>query len=134
MKLKKIDSINVLPFIDIMLVLLAIVLTTATFISQGAIKVALPEAKTTTPIAPASGQKRVEIGIKDNEFYFDRERVNFYTLLTRLDTLNRADMIIIRAEKESKFGDFIKLADALKERSLENVAIAAVKPDPEPEN
>jgi biopolymer transport protein ExbD len=33
--MKRFDQINVIPFIDIMLVLLAIVLTTATFISQG---------------------------------------------------------------------------------------------------
>jgi len=44
---KKFDSINVIPFIDIMLVLLVMVLTTATFIKQGVIPVALPEAKAT---------------------------------------------------------------------------------------
>ena len=35
MKLKKYDSINVIPFIDVLLVLLAIVLLTSTFISKG---------------------------------------------------------------------------------------------------
>ena len=40
---KKFDSINVIPFIDIMLVLLVMVLTTATFIKQGVIPVNLPE-------------------------------------------------------------------------------------------
>ena len=42
---KKFDEINVIPFIDIMLVLLVMVLTTATFIKQGVIPVNLPEAK-----------------------------------------------------------------------------------------
>ena len=37
--MKKFDEINIIPFIDIMLVLLAIVLVTASFISQGKIKV-----------------------------------------------------------------------------------------------
>ncbi|MDR1912797.1 MAG: biopolymer transporter ExbD [Helicobacteraceae bacterium] len=130
MRLKRIDSINVIPFIDIMLVLLAIVLTTATFISQGAIKVALPEAKTTLPQTPAQGQKRVEIAINESdEFFMDKEPVNFYTLLIRLDSMNRADMIIIRADKESRFSSFIKLVDALKERKLENVSIATIKGD-----
>ncbi len=45
MKMKRIDSINVIPFIDIMLVLLVMVLTTATFIKTGLIPVDLPEAK-----------------------------------------------------------------------------------------
>ena len=36
--MKKFDEINIIPFIDIMLVLLAIVLITASFISQGKIQ------------------------------------------------------------------------------------------------
>jgi len=40
--MKKFDSINVIPFIDIMLVLLAIVLTTATFVANGQLDIALP--------------------------------------------------------------------------------------------
>ncbi|MDR0664931.1 MAG: biopolymer transporter ExbD [Helicobacteraceae bacterium] len=128
MRLKRIDSINVLPFIDVMLVLLAIVLTTATFISQGAIKVALPEAKTTQAQSPAQGQKRVEIAIDENgDFFLDKEPLNFYALLMRLDSMDRADMIIVRADKESRFSQFIKLMDALKERKLENVSIATIK-------
>lgn len=42
---KRFDEINVIPFIDIMLVLLVMVLTTATFVNQGIIPVELPEAK-----------------------------------------------------------------------------------------
>ena len=43
--MKKFDQINVIPFIDIMLVLLAILLMTATFIAQGKIDVNLPTSK-----------------------------------------------------------------------------------------
>ena len=42
--MKPLAQINVIPFIDIMLVLLAVVLTTATFVAQGVIPVSLPEA------------------------------------------------------------------------------------------
>src|SRR5690606_34908116 len=49
---KRIDTINVIPFIDIMLVLLAIVLTTATFISRGVIEVDYPESAATAGAAP----------------------------------------------------------------------------------
>ena len=44
---EKFDEINIIPFIDIMLVLLAIVLVTASFISQGKIKVNVPKASST---------------------------------------------------------------------------------------
>ncbi len=43
MRMKRIDTINVIPFIDIMLVLLVMVLTTATFIRTGLIPVDLPD-------------------------------------------------------------------------------------------
>ena len=42
---RDIDQINVIPLVDVMLVLLVIVLTTATFISSGQIPVNLAKAK-----------------------------------------------------------------------------------------
>jgi biopolymer transport protein ExbD len=39
---KPFETLNVIPFVDIMLVLLTIVLTTANFIATGRIPVALP--------------------------------------------------------------------------------------------
>ncbi len=41
---KRIDSINVIPLIDVMLVMLAVVLTTASFIDYGRISVDVPRA------------------------------------------------------------------------------------------
>lgn len=121
--MKKFDSINVIPFIDIMLVLLAIVLTTATFISQGLIKVALPEAKSGQELSKTD-QKKVEIAISQNgEFFFNKEPVEFLTLLIRLDDLKREDMIIIRSDEKAEYRYFVKLLDELKLRKLENMAI-----------
>ena len=42
---KEFDYMNVIPLVDVMLVLLTIVLTTSTFIATGAIKVELPGVK-----------------------------------------------------------------------------------------
>jgi len=42
MRLKRFDNMNVVPFIDIILVILVIVLTTASFIQLGVIEVNLP--------------------------------------------------------------------------------------------
>lgn len=46
---KEFDYINVIPFIDIMLVLLTIVLTTSTFIARGAIPMELPTVSSHQP-------------------------------------------------------------------------------------
>ena len=52
--MKPLSQINVIPFIDIMLVLLAVVLTTATFVAQGKIPVSLPQASQAEPLVPAA--------------------------------------------------------------------------------
>lgn len=44
---KPFETINVIPFVDIMLVLLTMVLTTANFIATGRIPLALPQASQT---------------------------------------------------------------------------------------
>ena len=71
--MKRFDQINVIPFIDIMLVLLAIVLTTATFISQGLIEVNLPAAD--NAVAMKEQHKSLEISIDaGNRMYLDGRR------------------------------------------------------------
>ena len=68
MQLKRFDTINVVPFIDIMLVLLVIVLTTATFVSLGMIPVDLGEAKASNPM---NVKKDLVITItKEGAFFF----------------------------------------------------------------
>ena len=44
MKPKRAEGLNIVPFIDVMLVLLAIVLSVSTFIAQGKIPINLPQA------------------------------------------------------------------------------------------
>ena len=67
MKLKKYDSINVIPFIDVLLVLLTIVLMTSTFISKGIIPIALPQASNADTL---KANKEIIIVIKeDGTFY-----------------------------------------------------------------
>jgi len=71
--MKRFDQINMIPFIDIMLVLLAIVLTTATFISQGVIDIDLPVAESAKTLQQAK-EKTLEIAINaENQVFLDGE-------------------------------------------------------------
>jgi len=118
---KKFDEINVIPFIDIMLVLLVMVLTTATFIKQGVIPVELPEAK--------SSQKeelKKEINIYVNsqgEIFFDKEKVDSNTLEKRLTSISKEQTVVLRSDKESKFQDFVTVMDILKKLEHEQLYI-----------
>lgn len=118
---KRFDSINVIPFIDIMLVLLVMVLTTATFIKQGVIPVNLPEAKATD-----KKEQKKEVTIYVNakgETFFDKEKVNMTLLEEKLATISKEQTVILRSDKESKFQDFVSVMDILKKLGHEQLYI-----------
>lgn len=119
--MRRFDQINVIPFIDIMLVLLAIVLTTATFIAQGQIKVNLPEAKSATPADHAPALV-ITLNAAGDIFVGDKA-VSLDALNARLDTLQKTQAIVFRVDKKTAFGQFVTVIDALKERGLEHLSI-----------
>lgn len=119
--LKKFEQINVIPFIDIMLVLLVMVLTTATFIKQGVIPVELPEAKSQKK---DEKQNEINVYIKANgELYFDKDRVDAKELETKLAALSKDQTVVLRSDKESKFQDFVTVMDILKRLEHEQLYI-----------
>ena len=109
---KKFDSINVIPFIDIMLVLLVMVLTTATFIKQGIIPVDLPEAKTKQK---EDTKKEVTVYVNaKGEMFFEKEKVNLQQLEEKLAAISKEQTVVLRSDKESRFQDFVSVMDILK--------------------
>ena len=118
---KKFDEINVIPFIDIMLVLLVMVLTTATFIKQGVIPIELPEAK-----ASQKEDIKKEITIYVNakgEMFFDKVKVDSKTLEKKLSQISKEQTVILRSDKESRFQDFVTVMDILKRLEHEQLYI-----------
>jgi len=124
MRLKKFDQINVIPFIDIMLVLLVIVLTTATFIAKGVIPLDLPQASSAKELP----LKKVSISIdKDGNIYLDAKKISLQTLQQALAKISKKSSIIIRSDKNSRFVTFIQVLDLLKREGFENIAVETVK-------
>ena len=122
---KKFDSINVIPFIDIMLVLLVMVLTTATFIKQGVIPVDLPSAKATDK---KDTKKEVTVYVNaKGEMFFEKEKVDLATLEKKLSTISKKQTVILRSDKESKFQDFVSVMDILKRLGHEQLYIVTKK-------
>ena len=118
---KRFDEINVVPFIDIMLVLLVMVLTTATFINQGVIPIELPEAK-----ASKKEENTKELTIYVNskgELFIDKEKVDLKTLESKLSAIPKDQSVSLRSDKESKFQDFVSVMDILKRLNHEQLYI-----------
>lgn len=122
--LKRVEGINVVPLIDIMLVLLAIVLTISSFIALGKLDITLPKASSATSINP----KNHEIVIsKDKKFYFDKQEIDKELLSVKLDILTKEDNIIISADKGSLYEDFIFVVDILKQKKLTKISMVVQK-------
>lgn len=124
--MKPFNQINVIPFIDIMLVLLAIVLTTASFVSQGLIDVTLPEAE--TAMANTENKQSVEIVIDAmKKIYFSDQEVTDVQLQQQLQTLKKDTAITLRVDQTATFKQFVFIVDLLKKYQLENVSILTRK-------
>ena len=121
MKIKKFDSINVVPFIDIMLVLLVIVLTTASFIQTGLIKVDLPSSNAALENKP---KKEIKVSIdKDGKIYIDKTEIQREEFRVKLLTYSKDTPIYLFCDKDVKFDNFVFLLDVLKNNSYENLGI-----------
>ena len=124
MRRERFDRINIVPFVDIVLVLLVIVLATATFIRQGSIPVNLPEANSTAQ----SPQKPLTLTIDaDGSYYFDDQPVTFDKLRSRLDAVSTDQNLLLRTDRQTPFGYFSRLISYLKEHGFKKISIATRK-------
>ena len=119
--MKRFDSINVIPFIDIMLVLLAIVLTSASFIAQGQIKIDLPVATNSRAFAI---EDITEITIDHNQaIYVNDTVVKLDSLEKQLKSLHNDSPVILRVDATVPFESFVAVVDMLKAANLQRLSI-----------
>ncbi len=123
MRLPRRDGLNIVPFIDIMLVLLAIVLSVATFISQGHIKIKVPESSSAEAIKDE--QKLSILLTKDDKFYIDERESTLNEVKSRIAEIESSVLVELVSDKEAKFQSFIDILDILKERGHEKFVIKA---------
>lgn len=124
--MKKFDEINIIPFIDIMLVLLAIVLVTASFISQGKIQVNVPKATTTQPMQADELAKLLTI-TENNEFFFNDKPITKEQLVSEVSTWDKSQKVSLKVDGAVAFEKFVELTDVLSANEIKNVAIITKK-------
>lgn len=119
--MQKFDSINVIPFIDIMLVLLAIVLTTATFVSTGQLDIALPESNTEGSVAE---KDMIELAIdRDEKIYLNGEEVGLADVEVFLKAGDKKTHVTLLIDEAVEFRHFVSLIELLKDRAPDKVSI-----------
>jgi biopolymer transport protein ExbD len=116
---KGFDGINVIPFIDIMLVLLTIVLTTATFIAGGTIPVNLPKAD---HCAMDGRGLTVEID-QAGKVYYRGAECTVETLRAALTAENRQTPFLIRADRAVALQSFVDVLGVVRELGFSKMSL-----------
>ena len=113
-----IDTINVVPLVDVMLVLLTIVLTTATFIATGRIPVDLAEARH----APPRQDSPVVLTLtRERKLFLDDQLVA--DLPGTLAARSRATPVLVRADGGLELKAFVDLVDRVKALGFRQVSL-----------
>ena len=119
-EIPKKEPLNIVPFIDIMLVLLAMVLSVSTFIAK---------AQSAASTNSQSHKHVVQVDAA-GDLYIDGRRASQEELAAFVAELNRSERIVLRIDKNAKFDDFIRVIDALKTHQHENFSIVTEKAAP----
>lgn len=118
---KKFDQVNVIPLIDILLVLLVMVITTATFIKQGILPIELPEAKASDK---KEDKKEFDIYItKEGKYHLDKKEISIEALEAKLKTIAKDETVVLRSDKDASFQHFVTIMDILKKLEHEQLYI-----------
>lgn len=124
--MKKFDEINIIPFIDIMLVLLAIVLITASFISQGKIQVDIPKSNSEVAFQADDLAKLITLTEK-GEIYFNDNPTTIEELEEVISAWGNTQKVTLKVDSRSLFQEFVTITDILSRYQITNVAIVTMK-------
>jgi biopolymer transport protein ExbD len=121
---RDIDQINVIPLVDVMLVLLVIVLTTATFISSGQIPVNLAKAK------EVGNRKEAPIVITltaDGALFLNDRTIPEGGLQGALAAEPRESSVVVRADKVTLLERFVSVVDEVRGLGFQQVSLEVIR-------
>lgn len=121
---RELNQINVIPLVDVMLVLLVIVLTTATFISTGQIPVDLAKAKET-------GDRRdVPVIITmtaDGRLFLNDHPVPDDGLQIVLTSHPRESQVVVRTDRVTMLERFVSVVDQVRGLGFRQVSLEVAR-------
>ncbi len=116
------SEINIVPFVDVMLVLLIIFMITAPILQSG-IEVNLPKTQTVKEIS----EERLVVTIDRGQLiYLGNDAVNIHDLgnKVRAQMHNpQTDAVFLRCDETVPFGTFATVVDTLRTSGIDNVSV-----------
>jgi biopolymer transport protein ExbD len=121
---RDIDQINVIPLVDVMLVLLVIVLTTATFISSGQIPVNLAKAK---EVGSRSNAPIVITLTAEGSIFLNDRTIPDGGLKGALTQEPRESAVVVRADKVTQLERFVSVVDEVRGLGFQQVSLEVIR-------
>jgi len=120
MEEKEFDYINMIPFIDVMLVLLTIVLMTSTFVAGGIIPIELP--KVASQHEKTMKSYVVELD-KAGVVYYQGRKVTLSDLRKSIMSVARDSSFLIRADRSLPLQNFVEVMDVIKTLGFKKISL-----------
>lgn len=121
---EEIDSINITPMVDVILVLLVIFMVTANFLKKESINISLPKVQKADP----NVSKSVQIALtKDGKILLEGTATTEEKLIATLerDVKIRPNMrVTLSADEKLSYGTIMKLMGLIRKAGVEKVALS----------
>jgi len=121
-------QINVVPLVDIMMVLLIIFMVTASFISTPSLPVQLPKSMTASPTQPQT--QALTLTARGDLYYQGRliDPKDLSRILKEACGANPQIRVLLCADREVSHGRVVALLDQIREAGVVKVALGVAKP------
>ncbi len=120
-------EINVVPYIDVMLVLLIIFMITSPLLVEG-INVDLPQASYSTPDVVMDDGELIIVSIDANGLLYLQDSVSPYSESEMIIAINKLlekqqSRVLLKGDKQVNYGRIMEVIDMLKTSGVTNVAL-----------
>ncbi len=124
---KEISEINMVPFVDIVLVILIIFMATASFIIESKIPLSLPKAKTGETLK-VDKLKKLTISVNQRGIYLNSKPISFDSLKRELSKIkDKNTTVVLKIDKNIKFEKVVKIIDICRENEMKNYVIETIR-------
>ncbi len=128
--LRPMADINVVPYIDVMLVLLVIFMITAPLMNPGQIELPSVGKSLAPPIAPLEViiKKDATLALRDLSKAGQEQNVSreeLIALLKQKQAQNPGQPVVISADKNVRYEEVIKVMDVLQQQQIKKVGLLA---------
>lgn len=129
---RSIPGINIIPLVDVMMVLLCIVFVTAPLMTQG-VEVELPQTRTVSALPTDKDHLVLSID-KDGRVFIEEYEVKVEELKGRLTDLvaKQKKALYLKADSRVPYGSVVRVMGEIKAAGIDKLGMVAEESDPKP--